>query len=292
MKPFRTIEISEPRFEFDGLRFVTVKSTALGQRADLTLFVPPQATGRSDVPVVILLHGIYGSHWAWALKGGAHRTAERMIAAGELPPVVLAMPSDGLWGDGSGYVPHVPQDAAPRASLLHDALQVLSATPAKAPDFERWIVEELPAAVNAAAPMTSAQSPLFIAGLSMGGFGALRLGAKYPRRFRAMSGHSSATCSEQLKFGVEEGVGSYSAADEDRSVLAAMRQHAGELPPFRFDCGTEDFLLAGNRELHSQLEAAGIPHLYREFPGGHTWPYWEEHLADSLAFFGDVLRRG
>ena len=99
---FRTLEVSDERFEFDGLRFVTVKSPSLGQRADLTLFVPPQAQGRGQVPVVILLHGIYGSHWAWALKGGAHRTAARMITAGELPPMVLAMPSDGLWGEGSG----------------------------------------------------------------------------------------------------------------------------------------------------------------------------------------------
>lgn len=289
-KAFRTIEISDPRFEFEGLRFVTVKSAALGQRADLTLFVPPQAVGRSDVPIVMLLHGIYGSHWSWALQGGAHRTAARMIAVGDLPPVVLAMPSDGLWGDGSGYVPHVSNAAGPRAALLQDALAVTPTAPASAPNYERWIVEEVPAAVNLAAPMTSAKSPLLIAGLSMGGFGALRLGAKYPLRFRALSGHSSATRAEQLIGGVEEGVGSYSPAEEDRSVLAAMRQHAGELPPFRFDCGTEDFLLEANRELHAELEAAGLPHLYQEFPGGHTWPYWEEHLADTLAFFNRVLR--
>lgn len=291
MKPFRTIEISEPRFEIDGLRFVTVKSPALGQRADLTLFVPPQAAGLRDVPVVILLHGIYGSHWAWALKGGAHRTAARMIAAGELPPLVLAMPSDGLWGDGSCYVPHAPPIAPARAPVLHDALEVPSPAEVKAPDFERWIVEEVPAAVNAAAPMTSAQSPLFIVGLSMGGFGALRLGAKHPHRFSAMSGHSSVTHTEQLKFGVEEGVGSYSRDEEDRSVFVAMRRSAGELPPFRFDCGTEDFLLEHNRRLHADLEAAGIPHVYQEFAGGHTWSYWEEHVADSLTFFGDVLQR-
>ncbi|HEX3163787.1 MAG TPA: hypothetical protein VHQ92_14515, partial [Pseudolabrys sp.] len=65
---FRTIEISDPRFELEGLRWVTVKSRALKHRADLTLFVPAQARGKEKLPVVILLPGVYGSHWAWALK--------------------------------------------------------------------------------------------------------------------------------------------------------------------------------------------------------------------------------
>ena len=114
---FRTIEISEPRFEAEGLRLVTVKSRALGHRADLT-YVPQQAATGTNIPLVILLHGVYGSHWAWSLKGGAHRTAARLIEAGDIPPLALAMPSDGLWGDGSGYFPH------------------------REANFERWIVEK------------------------------------------------------------------------------------------------------------------------------------------------------
>ena len=86
------LEVSDPSLSPEGLCFVTVRSEALGQRADLTLFVPPEAAGLRDVPIVILLHGVYGSHWAWALKGGAHVTTQRLIATGELPPVVLATP--------------------------------------------------------------------------------------------------------------------------------------------------------------------------------------------------------
>ncbi|HVX98096.1 MAG TPA: esterase family protein, partial [Polyangia bacterium] len=68
--PFATVELSDPRFERDSLRFVTVKSAALGRRADLSVFVP---TGGSDpMPLVILLHGVNGSAWSWSLKGGAH----------------------------------------------------------------------------------------------------------------------------------------------------------------------------------------------------------------------------
>jgi putative tributyrin esterase len=262
---FQTLELSDPRFATDGLRFATVKSNALGQRADVTLFVPAEAAGQRDLPIVILLHGVYSSHWAWAFKGGAHRTAAAMIAAGELPPVVLAMPSDGLWGDGSGYVPHATQD------------------------FERWIVEEVPAVANLAVPETSTKSPLFLAGLSMGGFGALRLAGKHPARFRAVSGHSSATHKDQFRDLVGERLRDWSDAPEDRSVLDALLQQPTALPTIRFDCGMEDFLIEPNRELHQALVAAGVPHTYEEFPGEHTWDYWENHLHDSLRFFGRMI---
>lgn len=264
---FRTFEVSDPRHETENLREITVKSAALGARADITVHVPTKARTGTDVPLVILLHGVYGSHWSWVRQAGAHRVAARMQAAGAVPPLVLAMPSDGLWGDGSGYLPHRTQD------------------------FERWIVHEVPAAVARAVPAVSERSPLFIAGLSMGGFGALRLGAKYPKLFRAMSGHSSLTHFDQLGSFVEERAGSFTALAEDRSVLETMLRHPTRLPAFRFDCGTDDPLLAPNRDLHAALDRAGVPHTYEEFAGGHEWSYWRRHLRDTLRFFAAILRR-
>lgn len=265
--PFRTIEISDARFEVNGLRWVTVKSPALQQRVDLTLFVPPQADTIRDLPLVILLHGVYGSHWAWALKGGAHHTAWRMIDKAEIPPMALAMPSDGLWGDGSGYVPHRTQN------------------------FERWIVDEVPLAAMEAVKGLSPRSPKFISGLSMGGFGALRLAAKYPSHFQGAGGHSSMTHFDQHTQFVIEPLASYDCPPEDRSVYETMLRNRAALPPIRFDCGTEDQLLQANRDLHAQLEAAGIPHQYAEFPGGHQWPYWQEHLSEMLKFFGSLAAK-
>ncbi len=264
---FRTIEISEPRFETNGLRWVTVKSQALRHRADLTLFVPRQAASATNLPLVILLHGVYCSHWGWALKGGAHRTAARMIDAQEIPPMVLAMPSDGLWGDGSGYLRQ------------------------QGGDFERWIVDEVPAAAREAAPALSEASPLFINGLSMGGFGALRLAGKFPDRFRGAGGHSSITKFDQFTLFVEEPLDLYGCPVEDRSVFETLLRNRDCLPPLRFDCGADDPLIEFNRELTRDLKKAGIPHVYEEFPGGHAWPYWETHLADMLRFFGKQLNR-
>lgn len=259
---FRTIEISDPSIEQDGLSYLTVKSAALRGRADVTVW-SPTCFGVSQA-VVILLHGVYGSHWAWALKGGAHRTAAWLISAGEIPPVTLVMPSDGLWGDGSGYVSHGVQD------------------------FERWIAEELPTLIFRALPQVRENSPLYIAGLSMGGFGALRIGARYHQRFRAISGHSSITHFDQLAKFVEEDLEAYQTPAQDRSVLTTILENRDYLPPLRFDCGTDDLLIEENRELHEQLVANEIPHRYEEFAGGHEWPYWQEHLRDTLRFFASV----
>lgn len=257
---FRTIE-SSPRLP-QGLSFVTVKSAALGQRADLTLWSPPGTEPGAAMPLVILLHGVYGSHWAWALKGNAHLTAQRLIDSGTIPPMRLAMPSDGLWGDGSGYVAH-----------------------ATGQDFERWIVEEVP---DAAGHVGGA--PIFIAGLSMGGFGALRLAGKYPQRFAASAGHSSITEAQQFDALMTENRAGWSAAPQDRSVLAALTHAAASLPALRFDCGLDDPFLAANRSLHQSLAAAGIAHDYAEHPGGHDWPYWSRHLEDTLRFFASTLK--
>jgi putative tributyrin esterase len=262
---FRTLEVSDPTLSPPGLRFVTVKSVALGQRADVLLFVPPQAAALQDVPLVLLLHGVYGSHWAWAFKGGAHLTAQRLIDTGAIPPMVLAMPSDGLWGDGSGYVAHAVQD------------------------FERWIVDEVPVVARTACTACSEASPLCIAGLSMGGFGALRFAGRHPQRFVAAAGHSSVTEAAQLDPLMAETRAGWAALPADLSVMASLRSADAPLPALRFDCGRDDPLIEANRRLHDELLAAGIAHDYAEHSGGHDWTYWTKHLEDSLRFFGGTL---
>ncbi len=263
MVEFATVEISDPAFETEGLRHVTVSSAALGRRGDVTLFVPMQAEGMNDVPVHILLHGVYGSHWAWAMKAGAHRIATAMIAAGEIPPCVLAMPSDGLWGQGSGYVPHADHNP------------------------ERWIVDEVPAIAALACPSVTAQSPLCISGLSMGGFGAMRLAGKYPARFKAVAAHSSITHVDQVAEFTSDDHSGWSKADIDVDAFKALQSAGAALPPLRIDCGTEDPLLDYNRILTKALTAAGIKHQYAEHSGGHEWPYWAARLPETLRFFAE-----
>ena len=261
---FRSVEISQPEYTPPGVSMVTVKSPALGRRADISCYVP-QGTKPSRLPLAILLHGVYGSHWAWLFKGGAHRVLDRLIAEEGLPPMMLAMPSDGLWGDGSAYLTH--QDA----------------------DYARWIFDEVPAAAALVEPSVS-EAPLFIGGLSMGGYGALRLGAVHAEKFAAISAHSSATRLDHLFHISEEKPEQFHLTTQAPvDVIDCLRANRDRLPPFRFDCGSNDFLIEASRLLHRQLTEDGIPHAYEEFPGIHDWPYWHTHLADSLRFFARHL---
>lgn len=261
MSKFRTIELSDPRFERDGLRQVTVKSEHLKGRGNINVFVPKGTESLTNLPLVILLHGIYGSHWVWAMKGAAHLTAQRLIDEGKMKPMVIAMPSDGLKGDGTNYVNH-----------MHQA-------------FEQWIIEDVPAVLRAVIPQVSEKSKQFISGLSMGGYGALRLGAKYPKQFSGISAHSATTHFKHILEMSAEDLSDTLVADDEKYALKLMVKNKAILPPLRFDCGTEDGLLKVNRQLSERLTTAGVPHQYEEFPGAHTWPYWEEHLDKSLLFF-------
>ncbi|WP_027077109.1 alpha/beta hydrolase [Maribacter antarcticus] len=260
-KHFRTTELSNPAFESNNLRFITVKSKHLKGRGDICVFVPP-LQNLTAIPLVILLHGVYGSAWSWSQQGGVHIAAWELMKKGAIEPMVIAMPSDGLWGDGSGYVPHSERD------------------------FEQWIVEDVPEAVRQNISAVNDQSPLCIAGLSMGGFGALRLGLKYANTFRGISAHSSITHLNQMALFVEEELNNCTQTNiQEDSILGILDNRSGKLPKIRFDCGTEDPLLEHNRMLHQALEKRNIPHVYQEFIGGHDWLYWQKHVVDTLHFF-------
>lgn len=261
MSQFFTTETAS----FGGLQFITVKSNALRKRADITVFSPVVPHSLQDVPLVILLHGVYGSHWAWAVKGQAHQTLQQLVSEGRLRPMVLVMPSDGLYADGSGYLPHCSAD------------------------YEKWIVEDVIQVAKEQVQGITDVSPVFIAGLSMGGFGALRLGAKYPQLFKSFSGLSSITHFEQIGAFVQDFEQLKQDTTTQDGVLEWMLLHRQRLPLFRFDCGTDDPLIAYNRALHATLTTHQIPHLYEEYAGGHTWEYWHEHLAETLLFFESQL---
>ena len=208
------------------------------------------------------IHGVYGSSWSWAYSGGAHLVADELIQTGEIPPVIIAMPSDGLSGDGSAYIDHGDRN------------------------FEKWIIDDVPAAAKAISSKFTDHSDMYISGLSMGGYGALRLAAKYPEKFKAISAHSSACEFISLQSFVEESLqDKFDINKDDYSPIYWFKKNADKLPPLRFDCGVDDQLIEFNRKLHAQLNEAGINHQYEEFPGAHTWDYWHDHLYDTLRFF-------
>ena len=266
-EPFVSFEVSDDAFESEGLRHVTVASSALGRRASLCVW---QASDHEPVATIVLLHGVFGSEWAWALRAGAHRSCARAIVSSAAPPFRLVMPSDGLWGDGSGYLD------------------------GPAGNVEAWVLDEAPLAAAlafdpAASPSEVQDQKLFLCGLSMGGYGALRLGAKYAPRVAGVSAHSSVTQLDELSAWCRALPQPRVPGDDD--VMRWMRANRQMLPQLRFDCGRDDELVDSNRALHDALDDLGISHRYEEFAGAHEWDYWERHFADSLTFFAEILAR-
>ena len=228
----------------------------------------PSISNVRDVPIIILLHGVYGSSWCWPLKTGVHRIADRLITEKSIGPMILVMPSDGLYRDGSSFLPH--KDGC---------------------DYEKWIVEDVVDVIKQEITIASPQSPLFITGLSMGGYGALRIGAKYSHLFKAFSGLSSITEFNQLANFYENGNIEEISANvvSQPSVLETILLNQASLPPFMFDCGNRDILIEANRKLHRDLERNNILHVYNEYPGEHNWNYWTSHIKEHLVFFNKHL---
>jgi putative tributyrin esterase len=251
----------------DTVYFLTLRSPGLGRRGDATIVLPENFQTEERLPILLLLHGVYGSHCDWWVRADLASTVRAMRASGELAPIAVVMPSDGLWGDGSGYLPHASDD------------------------YERWVLEDVPSCLKEFVPQLDLDR-LFLGGLSMGGYGALRLGMKYAGRVRGISAHSSITRIEQMRMFVRDPIAAYLArGQEETDLLHWVEANRAALPPLRFDCGTGDALLDANRELHDELLRRGIEHTYQEFPGGHEWDYWKKHVRDTLVFVNKVLAR-
>lgn len=260
------IEKSNPQLSRDNTLTLTLHSDNLNRRQDVTVYNPYSA--QKDLPIVFLLHGVYGNNWVWMDLGGAHQVYESLRKQG-LSEFVLVMPSDGGLWEGSGYLPLEEHG-----------------------NFEKWIVDDVLNTVLDTLGSVSTQSNLYITGLSMGGYGALRLGAKYASQFSGISAHSSITKVEDLALFTDKPLENYQTKQTHESdILYWCNQNKADLPPLRLDCGTDDELFESNQELVTKLNQANIEFQYEELSGGHEWPYWNRNLVKTLKFFDQIEKQ-
>jgi S-formylglutathione hydrolase FrmB len=258
-----------PLPEHGSLVVEGITSAALDGRATVWIYLPPgyERDKETRYPVLTLLHGAYGWEWDWFLKGRAHITTDRLISEGTIPAVIVLTPSDGLRGDGSLYVNWARNGGR----------------------YEDWIAKDLVAWADANLRTVASREGRCIAGLSMGGYGAVNIGLRNRTTFRAIATHSGFFDPAPIvnQFYPTRATSLFATgADmaESTPYEYIERIPKGELPPLYIDCGAEDFLVEPNRLMHKRLEALGIAHVYSEFPGAHTWEYWSEHVTDSLKF--------
>ncbi|MGF1572324.1 MAG: alpha/beta hydrolase [Sumerlaeia bacterium] len=274
------VEQSFGGFAPPGFQLFTLQTTNLRGRGDCIVYTP-QALRRAELkgaPTVVLLHGACGSAWAWAFQGGAHQVLERLIARENLPPMILVMPSDGLRGG------HIEREGNLELGIATGYFPTVHW------NTESWIMDDVIPTMREHVLGFDAESLLFLGGLSMGGYGSLRLGAKYADQFTAISAHSSVCGLERALKVCGLTPDELTAPLNEYVPLELIKANQLKLPPLRFDCGSEDHLFLENQQFHHALLEAQINHKFNINPGAHTWKYWGKHLADSLRFFAEQLR--
>jgi len=249
---------------------VTFLSRQLKQRRNILVYLPPgYAAARKRYPILYLLHGRYGSEIDWLLKGKVHLTLDSMILQGEVVPMIVAMPNDGLYDTGTFYMD------------WYDGTG----------QFERYFLNEVVREVETAFRTASTRSGRAIAGLSMGGYGALTLALRHPRTFCAAASLSGVTMPISPKlwgawarrvFGPLRGDGAKYRKQRDPRYLVTLP--ATGSVRLHLNCGRSDFLLQQNRKFHRLLQRIGRQHEYMEFPGSHNWKYWSRHVREVLLF--------
>jgi S-formylglutathione hydrolase FrmB len=233
-------------------------SPALGKQMACNVIVPERADLKRPFAVFYLLHGLSDNHTIWHRRTSIERYVEGL-------PLVVVMPDGGR----SFYV--------------------------NSKDGQKWgdsIVNDLVGLIDRTFPTRAERGGRAIGGLSMGGYGAVRLALGHPDKFASANSHSGA-----LAFAHKPIVPNNPQAQEFARIvgenpvggpndLFTLAQHIDKehLPKLRIDCGTEDFLLQDNRDFHKHLEDLKLPHEYQEFPGAHNWEYWDNHVREAIAF--------
>jgi len=257
-----------------ALTTVNFFSQSLSRQVTFNAVIPvgkfhmPGMPAREKKPfkTMYLLHGIFGNYTDWL-------TSTRIVPWAEERNLAVIMPS----ADNSFYVDNE------KASAMYGDY------------FGRELVE----VTRELFPLSDKREDTFVAGLSMGGYGALRTGLKYHETFGSIAALSGALVLDNATnltddtptiigrrsylesvFGdLDKLVGS----DKDPKALVAQLVEKNIKPPAMYiACGTEDFLIESNRSYHKLLEEKGVDHVYVEGPGAHTWDYWDEYILKVM----------
>ena len=292
-----------------------VHSAALGVDKRVSVYLPPsydrEPTRR--YPVIIYLHGLFGSETDWLSKGGLDAVADSLALAGKGEAIIVTPDGDDGWWT----------DWAVESSYAACADTLRTEDPARycvrTHRYEQWVTRDLVRYVDSHYRTYAERAHRGIAGLSMGGVGALTLALKHPDLFAATMSHSgvvSVLLDESNPFSpparyvpspdsVRAPATSWKArllmalgpsverwrSYQPANLVEQLQKSGTALPAIRFDCGPEDALLAENRALHWELQRLKVPHEYGEWPGAHSWRYWHDRspagLAWMLARIGD-----
>ena len=250
----------------------TATSTALGRSTSIRVLLPAGYSDTRRYPVLLLLHGCCDDYRSWVDKGRAEQLSAPY-------PLIVVMPDGGSAGWYSD-----PYAGGP-------------------PRYETYAFDELLPWVDTTFRTTGARA---VAGLSMGGFGALKYAARHPGVFQAAASYSGVMDAPSFASGgyanlIPDAVWGPRATElarwrehnpldqaERLHGLKLLELHTGNGQPGPLDTRTsrdnlEYEVWRENGALHTKLTDLGIPHVYDDYgPGVHDWPYWARGLEQTL----------
>ncbi len=235
-------------------------SSALGKATACNVIFPEETAQSGPYPVFYLLHGLSDDHSNWQRRSSIERYVQTL-------PLIVVMP-DG----GRGWYSNAHEGAAYEDAIINDCIGFVDRT------FRT----------------DSRREGRSIGGLSMGGYGAIKLALQYPELFVSANGHSGAYGFGHTQWRDEEPefrrvIGPKTSGGPLDLWSIAANSPAQSRPALRIDCGTSDFLIEQNRDFHAHLDELEIAHEYEEFAGAHDWAYWDRHVQGAIRFHAKHL---
>ena len=239
-------------------------SEAVGMMVDVNVILPDNVAENETYKTLYLLHGIKGDHSSWLRLSCIERYATQWGIAVVMPAVGRSWYTDTAYGAR----------------------------------YFTFVTEELPSVCRKFfRGMTDRREDNYVAGLSMGGYGAMKVALTYPQRYAGCASLSGALDITRQDFPIPEAFlrelqaifgmtpDRMPGSKHDLFALANKIKESGEaFPEMYLWCGTEDYLLGMNRRFNAHLAQLDVKYIYNESEGNHTWPWWDLHIQDALRY--------
>jgi S-formylglutathione hydrolase FrmB len=245
---------------------VRLYSKTLQLSTAVTVILPEEREPGFQWPTLWLLHGLSDDHTAWQRNTSVERYVSGLRLCVVMPEVNRSFYTDMVHGNR----------------------------------YYSYLSGELPRVMEDMFPLSRRREDRFVAGLSMGGYGAFKLALIIPTDsarqpacracwiWRPTSIERRRRGSRRMMEDIFGSVEAFANSISDLRRLAELNAHRGSCPRLFMCCGTEDVLYENNLRYLSLLQALGLPVTYEEDPGcTHTWDYWDLKIRRVLEWLDE-----
>lgn len=242
---------------------LSFRSKVLGKATNVNIYLPEKMTRNS--PIIYLLHGYSDDCNSWLDATSLARFADEY-------PFVIVMPQVEL-----SYYTNMAYGL----------------------NYWDYVTDELPKKIEEWFGLPGLPERTFVAGLSMGGYGAFKWGMTFPEKVKAVASMSGALDIVSLwerdrgrDQAFERVFGSLlrvSDSSDNLFQLFSLELNEKYAPYFLQICGTEDFLYGDNQTFRKKAAHSLAHYTYEEGVGAHTWDFWNQEIQRVLAYFAEFI---